>query len=89
MRMLPACAIMHANLVNRSLVLVRNNRTLNRIFFALVLAGGLFGAIVTASAWRVDVSGIDISGFDPTADWVDTVGVLGEELLQFFLGWTN
>lgn len=62
---------------------------MNRIFFSLVLVGGLIGAMIFASMWQVDVNSIDISGFDPTADWVDTVGVLGEELLQFFLGWTN
>lgn len=69
--------------------MVRNNRLMNRIFFSLVLVGGLIGAMIFASMWQVDVNSIDISGFDPTADWVDTVGVLGEELLQFFLGWTN
>jgi hypothetical protein len=69
--------------------MIRNTRTLNRIFFALVLVSGFVGAVIFASMWQVDVSSINISGFDPTADWVDTVGVLGEELLQFFLGWTN
>jgi len=75
--------------VHGGFALVRNTRTLNRIFFSLVLAGGLIGAVIFASMWQVDVNSLDFSGFDPTADWVDTVGILGEELLQFFLGWTN
>lgn len=69
--------------------MVRNTRILNRIFFALVLAGGLIGAIVFAAMWRVDVANLSVPGLDPTADWVDTVSLLGEELIQFFLGWTN
>lgn len=69
--------------------MVRNNRTLNRIFFSLVLVGGLLGAMVFGAMWQVDVASVDVSGFDPTADWVDTIGLLGEELIQFFLGWTN
>jgi hypothetical protein len=69
--------------------MVRNNRTLNRIFFALVLAGALLGAMIFGAMWQVDVSSFDVAGFDPTADWVDSVGLIGEELLQFFLGWTN
>ena len=69
--------------------MVRNTRTLNRIFFSIVLVGGLIGAMIFASMWQVDVNSINVTDFDPTADWVDTVGILGEELLQFFLGWTN
>lgn len=69
--------------------MVRNNRLLNRIFFALVLAAGLLGAAVFGAMWRVDVNTLEAPLLDQNTDWVDAVSLLSEELIQFFLGWTN
>ena len=69
--------------------MVRSNRNTIRFFFALVLAAGLVGALVTSSLWDVDVAALPVPGIDPDADWVDTLSLFAEETIQFLLGWTQ
>lgn len=69
--------------------MVRNNRMMTRIFFGVVLAAGLLGAIITSSMWRVDVANLEMPGLEENADWVDAASLIGEQFILFFLGWTN
>lgn len=69
--------------------MVRNNRTLTRIFFATVLAAGLIGGIVASSLWTVDVDALLAPSTAEQTNWVDALSLVGEQVLQFFLGWTN
>jgi hypothetical protein len=39
--------------------------------------------------WSVDVTTLSVPGLDSEADWVDAASLVGEQLIQFFLGWTN
>jgi hypothetical protein len=57
--------------------------------FATVLAAGLIGAWVASAMWSVDVTTLSVPGLDSEADWVDAASLVGEQLIQFFLGWTN
>ena len=69
--------------------MVRNSRMLTRIFFALVLVAGLLGAWTIGTAWEANAATWEIPVLDENSDWVDTVAIIGEELIQFFLGWTS
>ncbi len=68
----------------------RTSRTATRIFFLLVLAAGLMGGWVAASAWRIDAASLsDLPGLSEQTDWVDTLSLVGEQAIQFFLGVAN
>lgn len=77
------------NFVFHGDAVVRNSRTVTRIMFATVLAAGLIGAWVASSMWSVDVTTLSVPGLESEADWVDAASLVGEQLIQFFLGWTN
>ncbi len=68
--------------------MARNSRTLTRIFFATVLAAGLMGAWIASARWNVDVNTLLAPTTEQT-DWVDAASLVGEQVLQFFLGWTH
>lgn len=69
--------------------MVRNSRMLTRTFFAVVLVAGLLGAWYVSAAWEANVAAWEMPAFDESSDWIDTIAVVGEELIQFFLGWTS
>jgi hypothetical protein len=69
--------------------MARNSRTLTRIFFATVLAAGLMGGWFASARWDVDVNQLLAPTAAEQTDWVDALSLVGEEVLQFFLGWTN
>ena len=69
--------------------MVRNSRMMTRIFFALVLAAGLMGAWYVGNVWETTVATWEVPVLDENSDWVDTVSIIGEEVIQFFLGWTS
>jgi len=82
-------AILHRCEEEIRLAMIRNNRLVTRIMFAVVLVTGLMGGVVTASLWQVDVANLTLPGLEDQADWVDAVSIIGEQAIQFFLGWTN
>lgn len=67
--------------------MIRNSRLQTRIFFLLVLAMGLFGA------WYANTRIIlDLTAFSTpanSADWVELIALIGEEVIQLFLGITS
>lgn len=67
--------------------MIRNSRLQTRIFFLLVLAMGLFGA------WYANTRIIlDLTSFSTpanSADWVELIALIGEEVIQLFLGITS
>lgn len=69
--------------------MARTNRTLTRIFFATVLVAGLIGGWFTSSLWNVDLNALLSPTTTEQTDWVDAASLVGEQVLQFFLGWTN
>ena len=69
--------------------MVRNSRTLTRIIFATVLAAGLMGGWVASSLWTVDIQALLAPTATEQTNWVDALSLVGEQVLQFFLGWTN
>lgn len=69
--------------------MVRNSRTLYRIFFAAVLTAGLLGAWAASSLWTVDLSLLAPVTSEEQTNWVDTASLVGEQVLQFFLGLTQ
>lgn len=69
--------------------MIRNNRLTLRIMLATVLVAGLLGAWVASSMWTVEVETFSVPGLDEQADWVDAASLVGEQMIQFFLGLTN
>jgi hypothetical protein len=70
--------------------MVRNNRTLIRLSFLLVIVMGLLGGWYASHAWQVDARSIaQIGGAGGSGDWVDFFATLGEGALQLFLGFTS
>ncbi len=67
--------------------MVRNSRLQTRIFFLLVLAMGLFGAWYVNA--RIDLDLTSISTPANSADWVEFFALIGEEVIQLFLGITS
>lgn len=67
--------------------MIRNSRLQTRIFFLLVLAMGLLGA------WYANTRIIlDLTSFSTpanSADWVELIALIGEEVIQLFLGITS
>ena len=57
----------------------RRSRLLNRIFFALVIAAGLYGWYVGARYWQPDPSALDLNAFVGGADWIELIAGLLEE----------
>lgn len=62
----------------------RRSRWLNRIFFALVIAAGLYGWFYGARNWRPDASAIEIASLAGGADWTDLVAGVLEDAIQIF-----
>ena len=67
--------------------MVRNSRLQTRIFFLLVLAMGLFGAWYANT--RIDLNLTTISTPANSADWVEFLALVGQEVIQLFLGITS
>ena len=70
-------------------MIARTSRTLTRIFFTTVLVAGLLGGWIASARWTVDIDSLLTSSALEQTDWVDGVSLVAEEVLQFFLGWTN
>ncbi len=69
--------------------MIRNNRLVLRVMMATVLVAGLLGAWVASSMFSFDAASLALPALDEQADWVDAASVVGEQLIQFFLGWTH
>ncbi|MGL4649377.1 MAG: hypothetical protein ACRC1H_08200 [Caldilineaceae bacterium] len=69
--------------------MVRNNRLTLRVMLAAVLVAGLLGAWFASAMWTVDIATLAVPGLEDQADWVDAASLVAEQLIQFFLGWTN
>ncbi len=69
--------------------MVRNSRNTLRLFFLLVIAGALFGAWFASSYWQMDLTTMETPTAVESTDWLDTAAIIGEEALQFILGWTG
>ena len=70
-------------------MIVRNNRQVTRLFFALVIAAAALGFIVGSSLWQPDLQSGEISALADNGDWIDFIASLGEQVLQLFLGATS
>lgn len=62
----------------------RRSRWLNRIFFALVIAAGLYGWYYGDRNWRPDASAIEIASLAGGPDWTDLVAGVLEDAIQIF-----
>ena len=62
----------------------RRNRLLNRIFFALVIAAGLFGWFYAAGNWQPDPSAFEVGSLTGDADLIDLIAGLLEDAIQIF-----
>jgi hypothetical protein len=69
--------------------MVRNNRTLIRLSFLLVIGMGLFGGWYAGHAWQIEAGTLAQLGSSGSGDWVDFFATLGEAALQLFLGFTS
>jgi len=67
--------------------MIRNSRLQTRIFFLLVLAMGLFGAWYATTRITLDLTAISTPA--NSADWVELIALIGEEVIQLFLGITS
>ncbi|MCB0063079.1 MAG: hypothetical protein KDE19_13230 [Caldilineaceae bacterium] len=67
--------------------MVQHNRLYLRLFLLLVLGMGLFGAWYTSHQFQIDT--ITLPTMEESADWVDLIALVGEEILQLFLGMTS
>ncbi len=62
----------------------RRNRLLNRIFFALVIAAGLFGWFYASGNWQPDPSAFEVGSLTGDADLIDFIAGLLEDAIQIF-----
>ena len=62
----------------------RHSRPLNRLFFALVIAAGLFGWFYVSGNWQPDTSAFEISSLTGDADMIDVIAGLIEDAIQIF-----
>jgi hypothetical protein len=69
--------------------MVRNNRLTLRIMLAAVLVAAVLGAWFATASVSIDAESFALPGLDEQTDWVDAASIVGEQLIQFFLGWTN
>lgn len=67
--------------------MVQHNRLHLRLFLLLVLGMGLFGAWYTSRQFQLD--GMALPTLEESADWVDLIALVGEEILQLLLGMTS
>ena len=67
--------------------MIQHNRLQLRVFLLLVLLMGLFGAWYTSQQFQLDT--IALPTLEESADWVDLIALVGEEILQFLLGMTS
>jgi hypothetical protein len=69
--------------------MVNRRRTNLRLSLITVLIAALVGAWFASTYWTVDPSTLAIPGLDSEGDWVDAASAVGEQAIQFMLGWTN
>ncbi len=62
----------------------RHGRLLNRIFFASVIAAGLFGWFYVSGNWQPDPSAFEIDSLTGDADLIDIIAGLLEDAIQIF-----
>jgi hypothetical protein len=62
----------------------RHSRLLNRIFFASVIAAGLFGWFYVSGNWQPDPSAFEIDSLTGDADLIDIIAGLLEDAIQIF-----
>lgn len=62
----------------------RRNRLLNRIFFALVIAAGLFGWFYASGNWQPTPSAFEVGSLTGDADLIDLIAGLLEDAIQVF-----
>lgn len=67
--------------------MIQHNRLYLRVFLLLVLTMGLFGAWYTNQQFQLDT--ITLPTLEESADWIDLIALVGEEILQFLLGMTS
>jgi len=65
------------------------NRQLTRLFFILVFIMAMFGACYAERTWRIDLATLEQGPIFESADWIDFVSSLGEQVIQLFLGLTS
>lgn len=78
---------MHQILRKQVIRMVQHNRLHLRVFLLLVLGMGLFGAWYVSQ--EIQVSTLSLPTPEESADWVDLIALIGEEILQLFLGMTS
>ena len=69
--------------------MVRNNRQLTRLFFALVIAIGLFGGWYTQRSVEIEPGSLESLSLTEESNWLDIFAAIGEEAIQLFLGFTS
>ncbi len=62
----------------------RRSRWLTRIFFALVIAAGIYGWFYGAANWQPDASAFEIASLTGGADWIELVAGIMEDAIQIF-----
>lgn len=62
----------------------RHSRLLNRFFFTLVIAAGLFGWFYASGNWQPDPSTFEIGSLTGDADVIDLIAGLIEDAIQIF-----
>ena len=62
----------------------RHSRLLNRIFFTLVIAAGLFGWFYASGNWQPDPSTFEVATLTGDADLIDLIAGLIEDAIQIF-----
>ena len=62
----------------------RHSRLLNRIFFTLVIAAGLFGWFYASGNWQPDPSTFEVATLTGDADLIDLIAGFIEDAIQIF-----
>lgn len=62
----------------------RHSRLLNRIFFTLVIAAGLFGWFYVSGNWQPDPSTFEVGSLTGDADIIDLIAGIVEDAIQIF-----
>ncbi len=62
----------------------RHSRLLNRIFFVLVIAAGLFGWLYAYGNWQPDPAAFEIGSLTGDTDMIDLIAGLIEDAIQVF-----
>lgn len=69
--------------------MVRQSRLQTRISLLLVICAALFGAWFAAANFQVEPGNLTTPTLAENSDWIDAVSAVGEQVIQFFLGWTS